>query len=99
MLVGDFISVKNSLSGLFQRNGSLKKFLKEKNINHYLLKCDLVEYNFKDIYKTFDISYLSKNNDLVGEQFADSQYLKDYESIEQIKDNLIIGFFIKIKSI
>ena len=89
MLVGDFISVKNSLSGLFQRNSSLKKFLKEKNINHYLLKCDLVEYNFKDIYKTFDISYLSKNNDLVGEQFADSQFLKDYESIEQIKDNLI----------
>lgn len=61
------------------------------------MKCDLVEYNFKDIYKTFDISYLSKNDDLVGEQFADSQYLKDYESIEQIKDNLISVLIRKFK--
>ena len=68
------------LTDFFGKNSrSSDKYLKEKNIDHYLFTCDLVEYNFKDIYKTFDISYFSKNKNLLLE-FADSKNLKDYEN-------------------
>lgn len=78
------------LTDFFGKNSSSSdKYLKEKNIDHYLFTCDLVEYNFKDIYKTFDISYFSKNKNLLLE-FADSKNLKDYETIEKSAKNLMI---------
>ena len=56
-----------------------------------------MEYNFKDINKTFNISYFSENKDLVGNQFVESQFLKDYESIENISSNLITILIKKFK--
>lgn len=40
-----------------------------------------MEYNFKDIYKTFNISYFSKN-DVSTEDLVDLDELRKYESIE-----------------
>lgn len=80
-----------------RKNSSTNKYLKEKKIEHYLFTCDFVEYNFKDINATFDISYFSKNNNLISEQFADSNNLKYYESIEKITKNLILIFVRKFK--
>ena len=91
------IFILNKLFDLTGKNSSFKKYLKENDIYHYDFKCDLVEYNFKDVYKTFNISYFSKNDDLVGNKFADSKYLKDYESIEKSTKNLIVVLIKKFK--
>ena len=88
--------ILNKLFGIFGKDNSLKKYLKENKIYHYSVKCDLVEYNFKDIYKTFNISYFSKNIHSC-KQFADSKYLKDYESIEKLNDNVNIVLIQKFK--
>ena len=76
---------------------TLKKHIDENDIEHYLLTCDLMEYDFKTIYKTFDISYFTKDKDLINNNFADSQMLKDYESIEKSTDNLIVILIKKFK--
>ena len=56
----------------------------------------MVENNFEDIYKTFNISYFSKNDNLVS-NFVDPINLKDYESIDESKDNLISILIKKFK--
>ena len=49
-----------------------------------------MEYNFKDIYKSFNLSYFSKNKDLL-DNFADDTLLKNYESIDFVdKDEMVI---------
>ena len=91
IFVGDFISVKKEFFGLIRKNNSLKKYLKEKNIEHCLFTVDLVKYNFNDIDKTFKISYFSKDIDLLSDKFMDSHNLKDYESVEKAtEDNIRI---------
>lgn len=81
------IFISNKFFNLIRKNSSQKKYLKENNIYHYSYKCDLVEYNFKDIYKTFNISYFSKNSKLIV-KFVNPQNLKDYETIEKNTDGL-----------
>ena len=70
--------------------------MEEKNIEHYLISCDLVEYDFKEVYRSFNISYFSKDANLI-DNFADSQNLKDYESIEKSAKNLITILIKKFK--
>ncbi len=80
------------------KNKSLKHFLKENKSYHYLFQCDLMEYNFRDVYRTFNISYLSKNDNLT-EHFVEPQNLKDYESIDTSSNNpllLIKKFKLKV---
>ena len=83
------IFISNRFFDLVRGDNSLKKHLREKDIEHYLFTCDLVEYNFKDVYKTFNLSYFSKSSDLIGNQFADSQHLRNYESIGNVTQDLI----------
>ena len=78
---------------LFGNNRSLKKSLNDNDICHYLFRCDLLEYNFKDIYRTFNMSYFSKDEDLTS-NFVDSQNLKYYETIEK-EYNQFISILIK----
>ena len=78
-----FISVKDKLFKLTKKENYSKK-----DTNHYLFSFDFVEYNFKDIYKSFSISYLSKDNDLLS-NFVDENDLKDYESIEKTEKDRI----------
>ena len=79
----------NSIKGLFSNiffnkiNNNIKKQLDEKGINHYFIKFDLMEFNFKDIYQSFNISFLSNDS---NKQFVDSNDLKYYESFEKSKD-------------
>ncbi|MBE6501060.1 MAG: hypothetical protein E7Z79_01310 [Methanobrevibacter thaueri] len=56
-----------------------------------------MEYDFKTIYKTFDISYFTKDKNLISDNFVDSQKLKDYESIEKSTDKLIVILIKKFK--
>ena len=86
-----------SIFDLIKKNGSFKKYLNENKINHYLFTCDLVEYDFKTVYKSFDISYFSNDNDLLGNKFANDDILKDYESIEKVSNNLIVLLIKKFK--
>lgn len=83
------IIISNKFLNFFRKNSSQRKYLSENKISHYLLTCDLMEYNFKDINKTFNISYFSKSNDLISEKFSDSKNLKDYESFEKSTDENI----------
>ena len=48
-----------------------------------------MEYNFKDIYKSFNISYFSKNKDLLND-FADDNLLKNYESIDYVNKKVMV---------
>ena len=91
------IFISNRLFDLIRGKDSLTKFLKEKDIEHYLFTCDLVEYNFQDVYKTFDVSFFSKNSDLISNKFADFQYLNDYESVDKFTENLIVILIKKFK--
>ena len=91
------IFISNKFFNLIRKSSSQMKYLKENNIYHYSYKCDLVEYNFKDIYKTFNISYFSKNSKLIGSKFVNPQNLKDYETIEKNTDDLISVFIKKFK--
>ena len=83
-----FISVKDKLFNLTNRQNNFK------DTNHFLFSFDLVEYNFKDIYKSFTISYFSKDADLLSDNFVDENDLKWYESIEKI-DNDKLQIIIK----
>ena len=80
---GDFISVRNIFSNIKIHN---KNQLKEKNITHYLFTYDLLEYNFKDIYKTLSISYFSKDDNLL-EHLVNPEELQYYESVEETAKN------------
>ena len=82
---------------LVSRNNTLKKHLKEKGIENYLFTFDLMEYDFKTIQKTFDVSYFSKDKNLLTNYFVDSEKLKDYESIESSTNQLIIILIKKFK--
>ena len=56
-----------------------------------------MEYDFKTIYKTFDVSYFSNDKDLLNGSLVDSQELKNYESIEKSTDDLIVILIKKFK--
>ena len=56
-----------------------------------------MEYDYKKIYKTFNISFFSKNIEFSGDYFVDSHELQDYEEIEKLTENLIIVFIEKFK--
>ena len=84
--------IKNKLLNLINHNSS-NYFLTDKSGNdyvHHLFTFDLVEYNFKDVYRSFNISYFSSDN-FSNEDIVNVDELKDYEMIENItNDNLII---------
>lgn len=84
--MGDFIaiSIKNKL---FKKDSALKKYLNENDISHYLFTYDLMEYNFKDIYESFRISYFTKDKDLLA-KWVEKDELQDYESVEA--DNIVL---------
>ena len=94
---GDFISIRNKLGNLVIKDKTLNNYLKERNIEHYSFTFDLVEYDFKNVYKTFNISYFSKDNDLFNHNFVDSQELQDYEDIKKITNDLVIILIRKFK--
>ena len=56
-----------------------------------------MEYDFKTIYKTFDVSYLSNDKNLLDNTLVDSKELKNYESIEESKEDLIVILIRKFK--
>ena len=56
-----------------------------------------MEYDFKTIYKTFDVSYLSNDKNLLNDTIVDSKELKNYESIEESKEDLIVILIRKFK--
>ena len=56
-----------------------------------------MEYDYKKIYKTFNISFFSKNIEFSGDHFVDSHELQDYEEIEKLTENLIIVLIEKFK--
>ena len=56
--------------------------MKEKNITHYLFTFDLLEYNFKDIYQSVNVSYFSKDENLLNENLINLDELYYYESVE-----------------
>ena len=87
---------ENILSKIKFKDNAVNKHLKEYNISHYLIKYDLVEYNFKDIYNTFAISYFTKEHDLKN-HFVDSDELQNYEAIEENTKNKISVLIKKFK--
>jgi len=56
-----------------------------------------MEYDYKKIYKTFNISFFSKNIEFSGDYFVDFHELQDYEEIEKLTKNLIIVLIEKFK--
>lgn len=84
------------LSAFRFHDNHVKKYLDEENISHYLFTYDLMEYNFKEVYESFNISFFSKktygDNDLV-----DSNELKQYESLDSISKDKIIVLIKKFK--
>ena len=56
-----------------------------------------MEYDYKNIYKSFNISYFTKDNDLLGHNFVDFQELKDYEDVEDFTTEFIQIFIKKFK--
>ena len=56
-----------------------------------------MEYDYKNIYQSFNISYFTKDNDLLGHNFVDFQELKDYEHVEDFTSELILIFIKKFK--
>ena len=76
--------MKNILSKIKIRNNNQ---LKDKNIAHYLFAYDLLEYNFKEIYKSLNVSYFSKDKNLLEGNFVNPDELKYYESIEKTGKN------------
>lgn len=87
---------ENILSKIKFKDNAVNKHLKEYNISHYLIKYDLVEYNFKDIYNTFTISYFIKEGDL-NNHFVDLDELQNYEAIEENTKNKIAVLIKKFK--
>ena len=92
--MGDFISwIKNKLFNI--HDTVTKRSLDEKNISHYLFTYDLVEYNFKEVYESFNISYFTKNNSLINEWY-DVDELMDYEKNETDYSILIKKFKFRV---
>lgn len=56
-----------------------------------------MEYDFKTIYKTFDVSYFSNDENLLNGNLVDSEELKNYESIEESTDDLIVVLIKRFK--
>ena len=81
---------ENILSKIKFKYNAVNKNLKEYNISQYLIKYDLMEYNFKDIYNTFAISYFTREHDLKN-HFVDLDELQNYETIEENTKNKIGG--------
>lgn len=95
--MGDFISIKDSLLNFTGGNNTLKKHLNKKSIENYLFTFDLMEYDFKTVYKTFDVSYFTKDKNLLINNLVDLNELKNYESIEKSTDQLILILIKKFK--
>ena len=91
--MGDFIFIINKLFKI--HNNAIKKHLKENNLSHYLIQYDLMEYNFKDVYQSFNVSYFTKENKLLSNWF-DLDELKDYESVEYDRIILIKKFKLRV---
>ena len=66
------------------------------NIAHYSFTFDIMEYDYKHVYKSFNLSYFTKDKDLLS-HFVDSQELKDYEKIEKSTKDLMLIFIKKFK--
>ena len=96
--MGDFISIKDSLLNFTGGNNTLKKHLNKKSIENYLFTFDLMEYDFKTVYKTFDVSYFTKDKNLLINNLVDLNELKNYESIEKSTDQLILILIKKFKN-
>ena len=66
------------------------------NIAHYSFTFDIMEYDYKHIYKSFNLSYFTKDKNLLS-HFVDSQELNDYEKIEKSTKDLMLIFIKKFK--
>ena len=66
--------------------------MKEGNISHYLFSYDLLEFDFKRVYQSFNVSYFTKDDKLLS-KFYNLDELRDYESVEDDKKSIIIKKF------
>lgn len=82
---------------LFVGDKALNNYLKKGNIAHYSVAFDLMEYDFKRVYKSFNLSYFSKDKGLSDHNFVDSEELMNYEEIESLTDNLLVVLIKKFK--
>lgn len=73
-------------------DNAIKKYLNEQKISHYLFTYDLLEYDFKRVYQSFNISYFTKDNDLL-KKFCNSDELRYYETIEKDNYSVLIKKF------
>ena len=78
-------------------NHVLKKHLNENNIQHYLVTFDLMEYNFKDIYRSLNVSFFSKDKELLIKNMVNSEELEYYESIEKSAKDVVMILIRKFK--
>ena len=82
---------------LFVGDKALNSYLKKTGIAHYSVAFDVMEYDYKKIYKSFNLSYFSKDKGLSGSHFVDSEELMNYEKVETLTDNLITVLINKFK--
>lgn len=66
--------------------------MKESNISHYLFTYDLLEFDFKRVYQSFNVSYFTKDDGLLT-KFYNPDELRDYESVEADKKRILIKKF------
>ena len=88
--------IKNNFHKIKFHDRNIKKYLAKNNIFHYLFTYDLLEYNFKDIYGSFNISYFTKEDNLLINEI-DTKELQYYEKIENNNDNFISILIKKFK--
>ena len=84
------------MSNIKFHNNAIKKHLRDKNISHFLFKYDLMEYNFKDISSSFNISYFTRSTNL-EDNLVNVNELKKYESMDEFDNNKIVILIKKFK--
>lgn len=90
------LKIRNKFHNI--HNNVFKKNLKDKNIFHYLIKYDTLYYPYNKVYDSFNISYFSRDNDLLN-KFSDLDELRNYEYLENDKSILIKKFKIRVSII
>lgn len=82
---------------LFVGDKALNSFLKKRDIAHYSVAFDIMEYDFKRVYRSFTLSYFSKDNGMSENHFVDAQDLMNYEKVDSLTSDLIAVLIKKFK--
>ena len=67
------------------------------NIAHYSVAFDLMEYDLKKVYRSFNLSYFCQDEGMSANDFADPERLRGYEKAVTLTNDLIVVLIKKFK--